>query len=698
MSRCRRRAWRRRTALLLLVTHWLLGAGAPAWAQDEPANDGGTVVVEGGEAIVEADSAGPAGPLSSSGYLPGARTLIGREQFQETQRTAADVLQTVPGVTVTRSGDALAPAKVSIRGSRPDQVLILIDGVPQVQETSDPAQGRLEGRQGIDLSRLSLEQVESIEVIRGAATGLYGPGAAAGAVLIRTRAAAERRLEVSASVGTGGVRMASGTWDEPLDEGALSTHVTYRHSEGRYLFYDPDLDGANRAVVPGSERCAPVVSGSFRERRCNERTLAGIDLTWRRAGEQRWRLGLEAEERLGLGGVENPRPHGEEQNRRLRLGFADTWSLDEGRTVGLTLDGAAREATRTDNADDPAVPRTRQQERQAFADGWWEQWREGHQWRLGGSHSAQTLEDRNFDAARDQSAAYARWRRHLARGTLEAALRYDAFVDIADRGTYRLGASHFVAAHAGVKASHGTGYRPPTLYELYDPGSDLGPSAANPDLAPEDSRSWDAGVFWDAEPALYTELQAFEQVQDNAIVLVARDDLPAQFRFENLTRTRTTGVEAALGWRPGPAWRVDLSASLSRPRLERNDRIDPRDNGNDVPGIPREQWSAGVRWEREGWWASAGSRHRGRRYIDTANTRFLTPYTVTDVAAGMPLPRGFSLALEVNNLTNETHADLENFPAPGRQLLLTLRWRHGGETAPPAGRGATDDSGGERGD
>lgn len=690
-----RAAWRRRWYVLLslLAGLWPALGGAPAWAQEGPGEDGDIVVVEGGEAVVEADSAGPAGPLSSSGYLPGSRTLIGREQFADTQRTAADVLQTVPGVTVTRSGDALAPAKVSIRGSRPDQVLILIDGVPQVQETSDPAQGRLEGRQGMDLSRLSLEQVESIEVIRGAATGLYGPGAAAGAILIRTRAAAERRLEASAGVGTGGVRMASGTWDEPLDGGTLSTHVNYRHSEGRYLFYDPDLDEANTAEVPGSESCAPVVSGSYRERRCNERTLAGIELTWRRPGDQRWRLGVEAEERLGLGGVENPRPLGEEHDRRLRLGFADTWPLGDGRTVGLTLDGAAREATRTDNAGDPAVPETRQQERRAFADGWWEHWRGEHQWRLGASHSAQTLADKTFDASRDQSAAYVRWRRHLARGTLEAALRYDAFVDIDDRATYRVGASRFLTRHAGLKASHGTGYRPPTLYELYDPGSDLGPSAANPALAPEDSRSWDAGVFWDAEPALYAEVQTFEQVQDDAIVLVAREDVPAQFRFENLTRTRTTGVEAALNWRPATSWRVDLSASLSRPRIERNDRIDPRDNGNDVPGIPREQWSAALRWEREGWWASLGTRHRGRRYIDTANTRYLTAYTVTDVAAGTPLPWGFALILEVTNLTNETYADLENFPAPGRQLLLTLRWRHGGGKEPPAGRGAADDSG-----
>lgn len=68
---------------------------------------------------------------------------------------------------------------ISIRGGRNRQVLILIDGV----RVSDPS--RIES--DFDINALSVEMIESIEIIKGAASSLYGSSAATGVINITTK-------------------------------------------------------------------------------------------------------------------------------------------------------------------------------------------------------------------------------------------------------------------------------------------------------------------------------------------------------------------------------------------------------------------------------------------------------------------------------------------------------------------------------
>jgi vitamin B12 transporter len=68
---------------------------------------------------------------------------------------------------------------ISIRGGRNRQVLILIDGV----RVSDPS--RIES--DFDINALSVEMIESIEIIKGAASSLYGSSAATGLINITTK-------------------------------------------------------------------------------------------------------------------------------------------------------------------------------------------------------------------------------------------------------------------------------------------------------------------------------------------------------------------------------------------------------------------------------------------------------------------------------------------------------------------------------
>ena len=71
------------------------------------------------------------------------------------------------------------PSTISIRGGRSRQVLILIDGI----RVSDPS--RIDS--DFDINALSIEMIESIEIVKGAASSLYGSSAATGVINITTK-------------------------------------------------------------------------------------------------------------------------------------------------------------------------------------------------------------------------------------------------------------------------------------------------------------------------------------------------------------------------------------------------------------------------------------------------------------------------------------------------------------------------------
>jgi vitamin B12 transporter len=93
-------------------------------------------------------------------------------------QSIAAILNTVAGVEI--NGNQSAAGKnlgYYIRGGKNSQVLILIDGIP----VNDASGISME----YDLRLLPAEQVESIEIMKGAASTLYGTGAATGVINIK---------------------------------------------------------------------------------------------------------------------------------------------------------------------------------------------------------------------------------------------------------------------------------------------------------------------------------------------------------------------------------------------------------------------------------------------------------------------------------------------------------------------------------
>ena len=108
-------------------------------------------------------------------------TVIGRDVLDKSSgRTVAQVLNEQAGITINGALNNMGTVQTTfMRGANSGRTLILLDGMP----VSDPSQINNE----FDLNLLMINEVERIEIARGAQSTLYGSDAVAGVINIITQ-------------------------------------------------------------------------------------------------------------------------------------------------------------------------------------------------------------------------------------------------------------------------------------------------------------------------------------------------------------------------------------------------------------------------------------------------------------------------------------------------------------------------------
>ena len=214
--------------------------------------------------------------------------------------------------------------------------------------------------------------------------------------------------------------------------------------------------------------------------------------------------------------------------------------------------------------------------------------------------------------------------------------------------TGRAGALFHAAHWADLRLAGYTGYRLPTLNELYRPFTVFPVTTqANAALKPERLRGVEGGVDLRPVSGMRLGVTLFYNRLGDAIANVTIG--PNLRRRDNVRAIRAKGVEATLDWRRGA---FDLSASYAY-----------SDSRVVAPGMafdglapaqsPRHAASATLAWApRTGPMLSLTARHVGLQYEDDLQTDRLPPATTLDGVARVAVRRGVALVLRGENLTD----------------------------------------------
>ena len=548
-----------------------------------------------------------------------AATVITRLEIERNGwNTVAEALRSVPGATVARSGGPGAQTSVFLRGAASTQTLVLVDGV-RVNSPFFP---------GYDFATLSTENVERIEVVRGPFSALYGSDAIGGVVQIFTRPAGEK----PAARVTGEVGNASGREETAFvtaGSGAWGVAASFRDDRAR-----GDRSNDDWRARSGSVR----LEGRF---------------------EHDARIAIEGslvDAELGLPGpVGGETPHDRYSSREDRVSLPSTFHPFEGHTASVVLGWTASRPTyeTTGFRADTDAQTLQGRVSDTFEVGahritglaGWERW---------------TVDDRsNFGTNLDGSRATL-W--HLGAedsvrmgpATLVAGIRYDRHSLFGDAWSPRATLTWRTGAWK-LRASAGTGFRAPSVGELYFPFS------GNPNLSPEKSVSYDLGAQWSAGSFRAEASLFWNDYRDLIVYDFARSE-----NF-NVGRARSRGIETS--------FRVEVSRHLAADAGYT--LMDARDLGTGLRLIRRPHDSAflGAAIRPVGELELAPRAvFVGRRGDNDALTgrRIEDPsYVRYDLFARYPVG-AFVPYARVQNLSNRAYAEVDGFPAAGRRYAFGL--------------------------
>ncbi len=594
-------------------------------------------------------------------------TVLDAQQLRAEGVThVGDALRRVPGIAMARSSGIGSQHTLFLRGGQGNYVRVLVDGVA----INEPG-GTL------DLGRLTLDDVERIEVLRGPASVLYGSEAVTGVVQIitrRGRGPARLRSELGGgSFGTQrGSLGASGAlgrlgWtvqgDRHAMDGVLAFNNAYRNdgvSAALDLAADARTDIRFTGRFNNSMYEYPTGSAGQLEDRNAERTenrvLAGLDVA------RRWTDRIETRaqytwmdllprtndgpdtpgDTLGFYGYQ---ARGAVKRRMadlrttIRVGAAQfvtvgaEWARDQERTTSVSL---------SQWGDFPDALR----------------------------------------AARENRAAYAQWLGERGRASYTIGARLDENSAFGTFQTARVGAGWRVSDALRVRSSAGTAFKAPNFFENFAGGFTVG----NPDLKPEESQSADLGVDVTLGAATRLSVTGFAQrfrnlIQYNGAVPFGSPN------YENIVAANAGGVELALelpellGVAPtlGHTWTDTRVATAG---------FDTTRSATFVAGgrlLRRPAHVTTLQLRRS--LASRGSVsavivHTGEREDRDfgtwpAGVVTLQAFTTVDLAAELRLPSALGtqarLVLRADNATDERYTQIAGFQSPGRILYAGLR-------------------------
>jgi outer membrane cobalamin receptor len=605
-------------------------------------------------------------------------TVLDSPRVAEREATSfVELLREVPGVAVARTGSPGQQSSAFVRGGESRFARILVDGVPVNQPGG-----------AYDFGSLQPLELEQVEVVRGAASSLYGTDALAGVIQLVTRRAAPDAAPGLHADAQGG----SFAWWR----GQLGT-------SGRTEALDWNL-GLQRLTTDGA-----VPNGRF------EQTAAAASLGARLGAATDLRLVLRADD--GVAGTPGQtaygrpdldatferadwvlgallRRSGERVSSELRLGYArsDQLSLNpEDSGPYLPTDPVTGKTSQFGELFDAVDADGYQNDTSRLSAGYQGEAQAGarHLLSFGADleHEAGSIGSRSaplLEPTRTNAGAYVQDRVVLGgRAYLTLGGRVEHNDSYGTRAVPRAALAVRLRGGADattLRASGGAGIKEPTFQESFGVSE---AAQGNPDLRPERSRTFDLGLEQRLlDGRLRAEATLFHHDYYDQIAFSVLSFNPFRGSYVNLGQTRAQGLELALAAAPAARFHLDAQYTLTDGEvIVSGSDFDPvYAAGNSLLRRPRHQGSLTARYDDGRFGAGATLFLVGSRADSDFSGIGLTEndgYARVDARLRGRVVRGLEAYLAAENLLDAAYQEALGYPAPGRAVRFGIRYRTG---------------------
>jgi len=602
--------------------------------------------------------------------LPVSTSVITKEEIRATgAENVADLLRYVEGSYIQAYGGPGRATSLRIRGLDPRWVMVMVDGM----EVNDPS--AIGG--AFDFSDLSVDDIERIEIIRGPESPLYGSDAMAGVVNIITKTGKGKpSASLSGYMGsmdTWQTRFSSGGKVGPLDYSLSASHL-----ETNGIAKDDRYWRGSYAAKIGANLLENLrLEGTFRFINGDVQYDDFDFITYKTKNDPNQ---YKKTDRLITTFTATYIPF-EFWESQLKLGMSDTRSKYSDRWDPESTDHSAwsdkleSESSYTGRIKKIDWQNTfhlmhRKKIKDTLVAGYEYREDEGKStyYSVSASSWGFTKYKSRFPFRRMQLIGYYAQNelRLWDSLTLLAGFRIEDPDDFGGRTTYNLGASyHLKATDTVFKVRYATGFKAPTLYELYAPPN---PSwwflGGNRGLVPEEGESYELGISQSLfSKRISLDFTFFHEAVDKKI-LYYTDPVTWQSTYENISTVVDQGIEAGLTLRPFKGLLLKANYTYTDP--------DDREHHRRVERVPLNQWSASVFYNfKDKIKAYLGARFVGDR-VDSyrkdssghLKPYYANAYTVVDGKISYKVSPHFEVFLRGENIFNRQYEEVKGYQAP----------------------------------
>lgn len=644
-----------RNFLFSLFTFYFLLSSLPLFA-DQPL----------GEVTVHAEEEG-AGASEAVHDSAAFTTVITSKELEGRRVNLSEVLQEAGGVQIRRYGGLDDFATVSIRGSTSEQVSVYLDGLLLNQGV---------GR-GVNISTVPTDQIEKIEIYKGAAPASFGSSAIGGVVNIVTKKAVTGR-DTRLIQSFGSFKSYEGTIRHSQRQGPFSYQVgyTYSRSDGDFSFLDDNGTPFNAAddrtetrrnnefarhnLLTKLEYRFPHLEGFsiglqnlfFRE----DRGIPGLatltsdvaDLSTTRNG-----ISLEVSKKDLLPHLDlvlNPffqfqKEQFSDPQGEIGLGIQDndddTYQYGSILRGNLLVGGHQRLSLHLQYRGEQFLPED--------------------------FHASEPKSVRNSVSASLEDEILL-WDEKLI---LNPSIRTEHI--FSDPAGAPSSARHPVSGKIGVKyhpvepvtlkTNFSRSYRIPNFVELF---GDRGTLLGNPNLKPESGINWDIGAVVQWKP-VRLEVSYFLNHVDDLIQFLQTSQFTVQ--AQNLASARIQGVETSLA--ATLFGHLDLAGNYTFQWAKDTSGL-PGQDGRFLPGRPIHEINARAALHNRRGKVFVDMNFIDDNFLDTQNVLRTDNRLIFNAGASVNFLKRFTAGFEAKNLFNDRVSDVAGFPLPGRSFYGKL--------------------------
>ncbi|MFY9099947.1 TonB-dependent receptor [Aliarcobacter cryaerophilus] len=546
-------------------------------------------------------------------------------------KTVIEALNSLSGVSITSNGGIGQTSSVFLRGMNSNRTLVLIDGIRYNDITTPTGTPNFE--------HLMINDIERIEVIKGAQSSIWGADASAGVINIITK---------NAKDGTFG--------NASFEYGRYNSKTAKANISHKNENFDAKL-GVTRVDTNGFSAMSPKSSEAKKyEKDGYENTTANIKLGYNFNENNRVSTSYEVIDTKVDFDSTTPNDKISKANTLTHLANI---TYENRNDIALTKVYGNYTDIKRDSKSSSGTSNFRGKVKE-YGLNTSIDYLNSSNVTIGADYK--DFEDKEMNKDYDNKGIFiSNTNKFFNDKTIfTQALRYDKYSDFENKTTGKIGIKQYIIDDLNISANYGTGYNVPTIYQLFAPAQDwgYGPSrVGNINLEPEKTKSYDLGIEYKGFSITY-----FNTKIDNMI--------DWKNGYENIEGTsKIKGTEIAYK----NEVIEDIFLNLSYTNLSAKDK-----DRNKLVNRPTNKFNFGVDYYGlKDFKFNINGEYIGTRY--SPNSNYGDPdvktgnYTIWNAVVDYDISKNFSTYLKLDNIFNKDYQIVDGYATSQRAAYVGLK-------------------------